>query len=95
MALENQPASGRRTILRLHCQKGLYKHPKDDPPLQHADLPTRPQPPKHHKLADDRQTLAQCAPTQGGHTHLADTKPGPPGGHLATTHGNHSNMQNL
>jgi hypothetical protein len=58
MALVNQPASGQRTILRLHRQKGLYKHPKDDPLLQHVDLPTRPQPPKHHKLLDDRQVLA-------------------------------------
>ncbi len=95
MALANQPTSGRHTILRLHRQKGLYKHAKDDPLLQHVDLPTRRQPPKHHKLPDDRQALAQRTSTQGAHAHLADSKPGSPGGYLVTTHGNHSAMQSL
>jgi hypothetical protein len=95
MALANKPTSGKHTILWLHRQKGLHKCPKNDPHLQHVGLLIRPQPPKHHKLLDDRQALAQRAPMQGGQAHLADLQPGPPDGHLVTTHGNHSKLQSL
>ncbi len=89
------PTSRRCTVLRLHHQKGLHKRPKNDPYLQHVGFSTRPQPPKHHKLPNDRQALAQRAPTQGGHAHLADPQLGPSGGHLVTTPGNHSALQSL
>ncbi len=95
MALASNPALGRCPLLRVHRQEGLCQHSQIESQVQHEDLPRRPQPQKHLFRSNDGQNLAQRAPKEGGHAHLADSQQRPPGRVLATTNRSSLTMQGV
>jgi hypothetical protein len=65
------------------------------PLLRHGNLPQRPQSAKLYHGSIDGQNLAQRAPTEGGHAHLANSQQRPPGRDLALDDGPTLALQGL
>jgi hypothetical protein len=95
MALAAKPTPGRRPLLRLLSEKRLHQHSQIYPYIEYGNLPQRLQSAKLYHSSIDGQNLAQRAPTEGGHVHLANSQQRPPGRDLAPDDGPTLALQGL
>ncbi len=95
MALASNPALGQCPFFWVHRQEGLCQHLQIESQVQHEDLPQRPQLQKHLFRSNDGQNLAQRAPKESGHAHLAHSQQRPPRRVLATTNRSSLTMQGV
>ncbi len=95
MALAAKPTPGRCPLLRLLNEKRLQQHSQIYPYVKYGNLLQRPQSAKLYHGSIDGQNLAQRAPTEGGHAHLANSQQRPPGRDLVPDDGPTLTLQGL